>query len=123
MQVRVDPQPQDIIDGGFLAAVAGGRLERHDDDANNVYGGEARPAITAVVIDELQRNLSGIGYFCPPNGRYGECIRPRIEMFQEHSSAQVASPQNEFGRGQIDVSAATMIRSVSIPAVPTQGLR
>jgi N-acetyl-anhydromuramyl-L-alanine amidase AmpD len=113
MQVRVGPQPPQMIYGGFFDAVADGRLRRHDNDANHVYGGEERPAITAAVIDELQRDLSGIGYFCPISGRYDEPTRWAVQMFQEHFFGGSRIPTDPaFRRGQVDFSTATMIKSV-----------
>lgn len=114
MQVRAGPQPPTIY-GGFFSAVLDGRLQRGDNDANRIYGGARRPDITTNVIEELQRDLSAIGYFCPVDGTFGRQTQGAVQMFQVHFfTGPRRRPDREFDQnyGMVDWLTAEMIKSV-----------
>lgn len=109
---RPDPQPPTIY-GGFFTVVPNGRLQSGDNDANQIYGGRRRPSITTAIIDELQTDLSDIGYFCPVDGSFGQQTAWAVRMFQDHFfSGRRRRSDPGFRRGQVDLLTAETIKSV-----------
>ncbi|MCA9941838.1 MAG: N-acetylmuramoyl-L-alanine amidase [Ardenticatenaceae bacterium] len=110
--VRAGPHPPTIY-GNFFTEVPNGRLRNGDNDANNRYGGASRSSITSAVIQELQTDLSDIGYFCPVDGSFGQQTLWAVNMFQDHffSGARQRTDTN-FQRGEVDLRTAEMIKSV-----------
>ncbi len=111
LEERFGP-PAPGIYGGFFAQVANGRLRSGDRDAGHRYGGQARPAITANVIEELQQDLAATGYFCPVTRVFDLPTRMAVEMFQEHFFGQGRTPAANFVRGQVDLVTADRLKAV-----------
>jgi len=98
------------IYGNFFTLVTGGRLRSGDRDSTQTFGRRRRPAITHAVINELQTDLSVIGYFSPVDGTFGGQTTAAVRAFQEHffsgSIARAAHP------GQVDERTAEAIKAV-----------
>lgn len=96
--------------GGFFVAVPGGFLQAGDRDDRQRYGGSVRSTLTTPVIEELQRDLSSIGYFCPVDGRYGSQTTCAVRVFQEHFMTTAGLPVAH--PGQVGESTAKAIKFV-----------
>jgi N-acetyl-anhydromuramyl-L-alanine amidase AmpD len=97
--------------GGFFNEFPASSLRRGDRDNGHVYGGVARPTITANVITNLQTDLRTIGYFCPSTGRYDDATAWTVHMFNEHffsGSRHVAGKNLE----RVDLDTANTIAGV-----------
>jgi N-acetyl-anhydromuramyl-L-alanine amidase AmpD len=101
--------------GGFFQVEPQGRLRRGDNDANHVYDGVRRPDLTAAVVEELQEDLSNIGYFCPIDGTFGRQTEGAVRMFQvRFFTGRRRRPDRDFQQnyGRVDRLTAEMIKSV-----------
>jgi N-acetyl-anhydromuramyl-L-alanine amidase AmpD len=99
--------------GGLFAAVPGVALRRNDDDSTHTYGGKARAAITASVIQEIQSDLSTIGYSInaadgvTPTGTYDTPTIQAVNAFQRHFLNR-----GNAATGAVDAATATAIKGV-----------
>lgn len=97
--------------GGFFQVRPGGAIRNGDNDAAHRYGGEVLAGVTGAV-DELQRNLIEIGYFCgAPDGGFGTKTKAALEVFQEHLFS--GPRQNAaVSVGRLDLTTAEMLKRV-----------
>ncbi|MFD1159039.1 N-acetylmuramoyl-L-alanine amidase [Roseovarius aestuarii] len=114
------PDPQ--IYGGYFALVSDGVLHRGDNDATHTYGGERLPSVSGAV-EELQRDLSEIGYYCEPfDGIFGLITARALQMFEQHyySGSRRTGPDPwNSGDGRLEWRTAELIKSVKINVVGT----
>lgn len=109
--VRAGPQDVRTIYGGFFDAHPNGRLQIGDRDSARRFGAAARSGIRGNPVDELQRDLQGIGYYCPADGDYGRTTAATVRSFQEHFFSgpnRVRVPM-----GEVDALTAQVIKSVA----------
>ncbi|MGD9222547.1 MAG: N-acetylmuramoyl-L-alanine amidase [Desulfobacteraceae bacterium] len=96
--------------GGLFNLVPAASFRRNDRDDTNRFGGVVRPAVTGNPVQEIQEDLSTIGYSLgTPDGDFGEMTHWAVRMFQEHF---FAGGRGAAANGRVDLTTATMIKRV-----------
>lgn len=96
--------------GGLFNLVPAGSFRRNDRDDANRFGGAVRPAVSGNPVQEIQQDLSDIGYSLGrPDGDFGQMTRWAVQMFQEHF---FAGGRGAAANGRVDLDTATMIKRV-----------
>ncbi|TIL75556.1 MAG: hypothetical protein E5Y65_16425 [Mesorhizobium sp.] len=108
---HVDP----AMYGSYFTQEPTGKLKSGDRDDLHRYGGKIIPQVSGAV-EELQRDLDAIGYYCKPfDGKFGEITRRALQMFEEHiysgSRRRGPDPWNS-GDGKLDRRDADLIKRV-----------
>jgi N-acetylmuramoyl-L-alanine amidase len=105
----VGPVPSTIY-GGFFALVPSGAFRREDSDATSRFGGAHRPAVTGLPVEEIQQDLTDIGYSVgTPDGDFGAITEAAVEIFQEHF---FAGGRGGAPNGRVDLATAEWIKRV-----------
>ena len=72
-------------------------------------GGANRPAVTGNPVEQIQQDLTDIGYSLgTPDGDYGEKTHFAVMMFQEHFLVRGGAVNPD---GRVDYNTATLIQS------------
>jgi N-acetylmuramoyl-L-alanine amidase len=96
--------------GGLFHLVPAASFRRNDRDDAHRFGGVVRPAIEGQPVEEIQQDLSTIGYSLgTPDGDFGEMTHWAVRMFQEHF---FAGGRGAAADGRVDLATATMIKRV-----------
>jgi N-acetyl-anhydromuramyl-L-alanine amidase AmpD len=103
------------IYGGFFRVVPIGKLRIGDNDNEQRYNGQIHRNVNGAVR-ELQEDLSHIGYFCPPDGVFGQVTARAVQMFQQHmfsGSRRTGRPDMlNSGDGNVDLKTADVVKRV-----------
>jgi len=98
------------IYGGFFALVPSGSFRREDSDATRRFGGAHRPAVTGNPVEEIQQDLTDIGYSVgTPDGDFNDMTKAAVHMFQEHF---FAGGRGGAPNGRVDLATAEWIKRV-----------
>lgn len=96
--------------GNFFTIAADSSFRLNDNDATNIYGGVVRETVVGDPIQEIQNDLTTIGYSVgTPDGDYGQMTHWGIKMFQEHFHAGGRGP---VPNGRLDNATAVMLKRV-----------
>jgi len=102
--------PDPNIYGGFFQVVANGAFRNGDNDAHHRFGGAVHKTVTGTPIQELQQDLTDIGYSLgTPDGHFLLKTERAVLTIQEHFFAGGRGP-NPTGR--VDFQTAALIKSV-----------
>ncbi len=98
------------IYGGLFDQVATASFRRNDNDSTQRFGGAHRPAVTGNPVEEIQRDLSTIGYSVgTPDGGFDSMTHWAVQMFQEHF---FAGGRGGTPNGRVDNATGIMIKRV-----------
>jgi N-acetyl-anhydromuramyl-L-alanine amidase AmpD len=103
--------PPDLnIYSGFFQTVTHGAFRKGDNDNHRRFGGAVHKTITGTPIQELQQDLTDIGYSLgTPDGDFGLKAERAVLTIQEHFFAGGRGPTPN---GRVDFQTAALIKSV-----------
>jgi N-acetyl-anhydromuramyl-L-alanine amidase AmpD len=103
--------PDSNIYGGFFQTVTNGAFRKGDNDTHHRFGGSVHNTITGTPIQELQQNLTDIGYSLgTPDGDFALKTERAVLAIQEHFFAGGRGPAPN---GRVDFQTAALIKSVA----------
>jgi len=109
MMMAMGP-PDANIYGGFFQIVANGSFRSGDNDAHQRYGGAVHHSVTGTPIQDLQQDLTDIGYSLGnPDGHFSLKTERAVMTIQEHFFAGGRGPNPS---GRVDFQTAALIKSV-----------
>jgi N-acetylmuramoyl-L-alanine amidase len=122
MLMGSNPPPTHIY-SGFFDSVPGGSLRLGDNDKHRRFGGAVRHDITGDPVQELQEDLSAIGYSLGnSDGDFAAKCHSAVLTIQEHF---FAGGRGKAPDGRVDLDTANLIKSVlgKLPTLrqPRQG--
>jgi N-acetyl-anhydromuramyl-L-alanine amidase AmpD len=96
--------------GGFFQIVTNGAFRSGDNDAHQRYAGAVHETVTGTPIQDLQQDLTDIGYSLgTPDGHFALKTERAVLTMQEHFFAGGRGPAPT---GRVDFQTATLIKSV-----------
>ena len=102
--------PDPNICGGFFQTVANGSFRKGDNDTHQRFGGAVHKTVTGTPIQDLQQDLTDIGYSLgTPDGDFGLKSERAVLIIQEHFFAGGRGPTPT---GRVDFQTAALIKSV-----------
>ena len=103
--------PPDLnIYGGVFQTVTNGSFRKGDNDTHHRFGGAVHKTITGTPIQELQQDLTDIGYSLgTPDGDFALKTERAVLTIQEHFFAGGRGPTPH---GRVDFQTAALIKSV-----------
>jgi N-acetyl-anhydromuramyl-L-alanine amidase AmpD len=102
--------PNPNIYSGFFQTVANGAFRKGDNDTHHRFGGSVHNTITGTPIQDLQQDLTDIGYSLgTPDGDFALKTERAVLTIQEHFFAGGRGPAPN---GRVDFQTAALIKSV-----------